>query len=871
MIQTPILDREMKTTKENLPQSSYLSGKKSPKGSANWKDRLEGQKDSESLSLVDLFIGDEGAYEVAKFLKYNKDFVSLHLRGNNISAAGFETICQALKGATRIKTISAEWNNVGSDISGLVALHQLLKANTTIEIVDLKNNRLGPSAARVIADIIRDSSSVKKLDLRWNEIGEEGGEEILDALKETKKRVVIDLNGNKLNEETLAQVNEYVSEAAYSHRSLLEGKSESNRAKLYSPPTKELTTNYYSSNAGTSHVQGVVSPKYNTTYQSKYQSNYGANSEPGYQSGQRVKENGRNETKYISQFDRNNLVTGTIPASPEFQTEKRSYNVNGGSSLHKYEHNIKHEDTTEALKSSGVAQGNAETRKFYYDTKVDVPSRTSYEVRHETTRRYEPQTLASQLLQEKEGASSKYQRNYNIETGVSKVDFAQTQLKRSSMNVNQDNMTRDSVVSQTIDAHNLKVGKLISELERALEKERNRANDAENKLNTVLNEFQIVSAIKDDTEKKYSQLIENLKRTDIEFHNLKVNFENISHENADFKSEINMLKEEVSRLEKHNSRKVAEIEEKYKYQLKNLESQNHSLQGDYDNLNNQLLEVKRDFDYRNRQYEEQIEEFTKLNDELSNELSSQIEYIEKLKADHERDLKRAADKAREDERSKAQIVIDELEGELHKLKSLNDSLNRKDAEMLKDLQNYEKQIRDQHINFGNELSRVGGEIDRYRSEVNQANIVIQKQSSEISAKDGTIAQLESETERLRSEIQRLADMQVSQIDNFKREYEVEKRRFEENERQLILKIEEIERRLVESQNETIKVTREYDRLVEIMQGNVSRVIQDTFSTHKNTSEIRHIEHKISTPAKFYSEDRSGISSRIYGNVERKYL
>jgi len=871
MIQTPILDQQIK------PNTNYLSGKKSPKASSNIKDRLEGQRDSESLSLVDLFIGDEGAYEVARFLKYNKDFVSLHLRGNNISAAGFETVCQALKGATRIKTINAEWNNIGSDISGLVALHQLLKVNTTIEIVDLKNNRLTANCARIIADIIRDSNSVKKIDLRWNEIGEEGGEQILASLQETKKRIVIDLNGNKLDEDTLAQINDYVSESAHSQRSLMEGRSES-KTKIHSPPTKEIKVSYGGSSIiGAGNAQGVLSPKYEniqqnySSYQGKYQSNYGTSNEAGYQSNQRANYNTRSERKY-SQTDRSNHDININPTSPEFQVEKRSYNVVSGSN--KYTQNGNQDENIDVIRSPNANAGktNAETRKSYYDNKGETPSRTSYEIRHETTRRYEPQTLASQLLQEKEEGANKYKRSYNTDTGVtsnSRTDLAQTLLKGAAVGVKPEE--RDSVISQTIDAHNLKVGRLISELERALEKERNRANDAENKLNTVLNEFQMVSAFRDDAERKYSQLIENFKRTDVEYNNLKVNFENISHENGDLKSENNGLREEVKRLENYNQRKGAEIEEKYRHQLKNLESQNHSLRGECDELNGQLIDIKREFDHRSRQYEDQIEDFGKLNDELSHELSSQIEHIEKLKADHERDLKRAAEKAREDEGRKAQVVIDELEGELHKLKATNENLNRKDAEMLKDLQNYEKQIREQHIQFGNELTRLGGEIDRYRSEINQANNVIQKQNSEIHSKDGIISKLEGDIERLRSEIQRLADMQVSQIDNFKREYEVEKRRFEENERQLVLRIEDTERRLVESQNETIKITREYDRLVEIMQGNVSRVIQDTFSTHKNTSEIRHIEHKISTPAKFYGDDRSGISSRMYGNVDRKYL
>jgi len=336
-----------------------------------------------------------------------------------------------------------------------------------------------------------------------------------------------------------------------------------------------------------------------------------------------------------------------------------------------------------------------------------------------------------------------------------------------------------------------------------------------------------------------------------------------------------MLRQEVTRLDEYSKNKLAETEERYRTQLRNSDAQNQQLREEINtiqrDLNGQIVDIRRDADGRFRQYEEQIGEFAKLNDELSNELASQLEYIDKLKIEHEVTVKRTAEKVRDEEVHKAQMVIRELEDELRSLKINHEQLQRKNAEMLTDLQAYEKQIREQHIQFANELNRVGGDIDKLRAELNQANAVIQKQNNEISTRDSHITKLEGEIERFRAEIQRVSDLHVQQIDTFKRDYENERRRFEEIERQLHQKIEEYDRKLAESQSETVRITREYDRLVEIMQGNVSRVIQDTFLSHKNTSEIRVIENRTSalnTPSRSLAGAGPGQSSQLF---EKKYF
>jgi len=46
---------------------------------------LKSQEDSPTLKLCDLFIGDEGCNALAEYLSTKDTFVTLDLRGNNIS------------------------------------------------------------------------------------------------------------------------------------------------------------------------------------------------------------------------------------------------------------------------------------------------------------------------------------------------------------------------------------------------------------------------------------------------------------------------------------------------------------------------------------------------------------------------------------------------------------------------------------------------------------------------------------------------------------------------------------------------------------------------------------------------------------------
>ena len=128
------------------------------------------QAGSERLVLNDLILGREGAETLAQLIpEYHSNLMHLEIKGNNIDSEGLEMVFMALMNCPNLATIQAEWNNIGSSPSGLSALLYLVQNLRFIELIDLKNNKIGHQSAELVSEIIRvNNRSLTVLDLRWN-------------------------------------------------------------------------------------------------------------------------------------------------------------------------------------------------------------------------------------------------------------------------------------------------------------------------------------------------------------------------------------------------------------------------------------------------------------------------------------------------------------------------------------------------------------------------------------------------------------------------------------------------------------------------------------------------------------------------------
>lgn len=105
-----------------------------------------------------------------------------------------------------LKTLSLEWNTIGTDSLGLESLASYLCQNSSLAYLDVRNNKINASGASVFATIIRNNSSLLSLDLRWNELGNQGGNLLKLALSENNSVQNLELTGNNISESLMQEI-----------------------------------------------------------------------------------------------------------------------------------------------------------------------------------------------------------------------------------------------------------------------------------------------------------------------------------------------------------------------------------------------------------------------------------------------------------------------------------------------------------------------------------------------------------------------------------------------------------------------------------------------------------------------------------------
>lgn len=128
---------------------------------------------------------------------------TMDLRGNNIRADGLVVLAHALRSCTNIVSICLKWNHVGSHERGVRALCDVLKANTTLTHVDLRNNKIGPECGPLFGEMLQNNHTVTHLDLSWNDLGIEGGKALLKGIEGNHSLIDCQLSGNRIAEDTL--------------------------------------------------------------------------------------------------------------------------------------------------------------------------------------------------------------------------------------------------------------------------------------------------------------------------------------------------------------------------------------------------------------------------------------------------------------------------------------------------------------------------------------------------------------------------------------------------------------------------------------------------------------------------------------------
>eukprot|EP01083_Nonionella_stella_P284795 969536_1 len=171
---------------------------------------------AKNLSIADIGFGDPGCKSLMRAMMTAETcgVVSLDLRGNAITAEGGDFIGEMLNCSLNthqpVQFLNLEWNRLGVGSPGgfPYGLSEALKGNTTLRVLDLRNNSIGTNGAQSVAVFLEFNQALERLDLRWNSIGSAGAKCIMNSLKlnESGSLTKLLLQGNGVSDGLLDEI-----------------------------------------------------------------------------------------------------------------------------------------------------------------------------------------------------------------------------------------------------------------------------------------------------------------------------------------------------------------------------------------------------------------------------------------------------------------------------------------------------------------------------------------------------------------------------------------------------------------------------------------------------------------------------------------
>lgn len=821
---------------------------------------MDSQRSSHTLNLADQFIGDEGAPLVAEFLSRYSHFTIVELRGNNLSSEGFSLICQVLKDNTKLIAILAEWNLIGNNVAGFDALHELVKTSRSLATLDFRNNRIKPNAAPIIASIIRDSQSLEFFDLRWNDLGNEGAKQILDALRSQNRRIRVDLSGNKVSEDLLAAIQEITEgvtkptteQPRYKASTIETTKKEplatidTNQPIVQSPPQQQT------------EIQGQTtspmrkSPPRTVTFSelknSKYLNEYMTTGPPKdiyynvktvvNPSPPRIKGQPTETAEYVRRY----IYEGVADVKDDIK-EPASYSYSNpilATPMQKTQPPPVVSTNKDAGLSSNKDIGLFSNYKTYTENKPTTTTglaATSYQPGLST---YQPgaSTYQPGASTYQPGASTYQPPNFSMFSQTS-PDLRGSQLRASAIKPPsyQPEMDLKKIQSlyeqeakeiqqkyQTfIDTH-AKMAQTLQDLEAQLNEERERANQLEASFRAAAKEAEGEKRVREQLEEKCLEIGEELRQKDILCSDLALRCEMLTQDAQHLRADNQKLNDELRRVDEQCNSKIRDIEAQHMNQVGELSVQLEGMRREFERMaqahSTQLKDLTRDWETKIQRQEEQLRDSKRALTEQENQIKAFNEYVQKLQATHQEDLKRVEGQIRNEEGQKLQQTIRAAETEIKRIADERDDVAKKFDGLIREVQGVERKMNDERAAWQNEERRLREEIERLKVGMSKFDEERNRWRQEVQSRDEAIARMAGDVENFKRGQERLLQ-----------EHNAEKKKMADALRDAENKHRELERVLRIAEEDVARSREEYDRMKEVLQGNINKLISQTFFEH----------------------------------------
>ena len=373
---------------------------------------------------------------------------------------------------------------------------------------------------------------------------------------------------------------------------------------------------------------------------------------------------------------------------------------------------------------------------------------------------------------------------------------------------------------------------VIANLENVINEERARVDQGEKDVRELLVENEQERRGKHELQNEYNLLVDALKHKDNEHSDMGLRVRQFSKENNELKNQIRLFEEENARMTTEYNIKLKELQGRYNREVRSLEADKYSLKQQIDNLKNELYEQTTDlregYEMKYRKYEQELHNLSVINAELTSEITRQASVIQSSYAKYSEGLR-----ALEYRRIKEEFNTTQREKnvDLAQPRDIEDQRrvsHQKYLNLLGELEDYKRKSLEEKQKAREEIEQLRSQIAILKEDLSKANIKIIKLGDENAAKDGFILKLEEDAEILKREPGNIAASFNEKLERLKRDFFYEKRDYEGDERRLKARLVESETSLKKAEIQIKKLKQAYEGVADMLRGNVSKIITDTF-------------------------------------------
>lgn len=388
---------------------------------------------------------------------------------------------------------------------------------------------------------------------------------------------------------------------------------------------------------------------------------------------------------------------------------------------------------------------------------------------------------------------------------------------------------------QHLQAH-LKVGRRIEEVEAILEEERRMNGEWKMKYHQAEEELQEERRLRIQLDQRVQFLTEENRNKDQTITELEMKQRSFQKDTDQLIGENTRLKEELSRLHDFYNNRFREIEEGANNRVRQVFAQNESLKGQIErekvDHGARLKDLNNEWELKYKKSDDQIRELNRVITELDQEVRLLNEHIQRLKAEHEEHLRMNANQVRKEEYDKYQVTLRQVEAKLRASEDAREALLKKIDEMYRDLHTLEKELNNTKLQYEQEHSRLKAESNELKNQLVLSNNLVDKLRSDLLNRDTQITKLQSEIKNQEIEANRIRDQHSVELDHMRNEFMLDKKRYDDIEQGLRQRIADLENLVRETEDDAARIRAEYNRLRDIINGNVAKTIMQTFTEYE---------------------------------------